>query len=889
MSPRPFRFLSRTRREIEGEVEEEIRFHLAALARALERQGWTPREAREEARRRFGDLRATRAACVASDLRREKQMQRRETLDEMAQDLRHSARELRRRPLFTGAAVLTLAIGVGATTAIFSAADHVLLRPLPYREADRVMTLWETDRAAGELKKEVASGNFLSWRERSRSFAALGLAEPFGFDLTGDGPPEPATAWRVTEEFFAALGVEPVLGRSFAPEDYAVEADPAAPPRAVLLSYGLWQRRYGADPAILGRQIQLDGQGVPIVGVLPPWLEYPDDRDLWAPKVFPPFQLQERASGYMPAVGRLRPGVTRAAAQAELDGIAAALGVEHPGTNAGAGVNLVPLQEQVLGSVRPALLVLLGAVALLLLIACANVAGLLLARGTERSRELGVRAAIGAGRGRLARQLLTESVLLSGLGGAAGLLVAFGGVRLLARIVPPDLPRAGAIAVDARILAFALGVTLLTAVLCGVGPALRLSRPDLLSALGGGGRGAGPGPASTRLRNALVVTEVAFALVLLIGAGLLGRSFVRLLDNDLGFRAERRAAVQLFLWDRNPTAEQRRQRVAQLAARFSSVPDVEEVAVVSALPLHPHQIDPQDELIREDRPGPRPGESALVYTTVASPNYFRLMGIPLRGGRELGERDRSDAPAVAIVNQALAGRFFPGEDPVGKRVTFGVMGRPVSREIVGVVANVRPTALDSDPRPEVYVPFEQSAIGSVTFVVRTRTEAAAMLPVLRALVWQVDADQSVYHLATVDRLLSDTLVGRRFNLQLLAAFSAVALALATLGIYGLISFLASQRRHEIGVRMALGARRGDIVGMIVRQGLGLGVPGVALGVLGALALTRFLRHLLYGVTPTDPVAFVGLSVLLLIVTAAGAYLPARRAAGADPGRVLRQE
>ncbi|MGH9360374.1 MAG: FtsX-like permease family protein, partial [Thermoanaerobaculia bacterium] len=343
------------------------------------------------------------------------------------------------------------------------------------------------------------------------------------------------------------------------------------------------------------------------------------------------------------------------------------------------------------------------------------------------------------------------------------------------------------------------------------------------------------------------------------------------------------------LWDRNPTAEQRRQRLAELAARFEAVPGVEEVAVVSALPLHPHQISAQDELIREDRPDAHPGESTLVYTTVASPNYFRLMGIPLRAGRPFGPRDRDDAPPVALVNEALAKRFFPAEDPVGRRVTVGVMGRPTSREIVGVVANVRPTALDSDPRAELYVPYQQSATGSVTFVVRARTDAAALLPTLRALVWQVDPDQSVYHTATLDRLVSDTLVSRRFNLLLLAAFSAVALALATLGIYGLISFLAGQRRQEIGIRMALGARRGDIVGMIVRQGLRLGLPGVALGVLGALLLTRFLRHLLYEVTPTDPVAFVGLSALLLATTAAGAYLPARRAAGADPGKVLRQE
>jgi putative ABC transport system permease protein len=478
-------------------------------------------------------------------------------------------------------------------------------------------------------------------------------------------------------------------------------------------------------------------------------------------------------------------------------------------------------------------------------------------------------------------------VVLAAAGGAVGVGLAAAGVRALAAASPPDLPRIASIAIDGRVLAFALGITLLTALLFGLAPALQQSRVDLRGALGSGTRSVGGG-ALGRLRSVLVASEIALALVLLIGAGLLGRSFLRLLANDLGFAVENRAAVQLFLWDRAPTAEQRIVRAREYEATLRATPGVEAVGIVSALPFHPSQIDTESGLVIAGRPETevRPGR---VQTTVASPDYFAVMQIPLRAGRAFTAADRAGAPAVAIVNETLARRYFAGADPIGQVVTVGVMGRPIAREIVAVVGDVRPTALDADPRAELFVPYEQSGTGSITFVVRTAGPAAALLPRLRERVWSVDPAQAIYHSATVDQLIADTLRERRFHLVLIGSLSAVALVLSIIGIYGLIRFATQRRQAEIGVRMALGARRGDVTWMIVREALRFAVPGVALGIAASLVLTRFLRSMLYGVTPADPATFAQLAALMLAIAAASASVPAWRAASTDPMRVLRRE
>jgi len=671
--PQPTRAERRSSRQIREDVNEELHFHLEMRAKELEAEGMDPAAARAEALRRFGDLDAARRQCFESDRGRERSLVRKEYLDEMAQDLSHGVRQLRARPLFTLAAVLTLAIGIGATTAIFGAADHVLFHPLPYRDVERVMTLWESDRATSETKKEVSPGNYLEWQKRSTSFEAMGLAEPTGYDLTGDRMPEPVSAWRVSEGYFEALGVSPILGRTFQPDAYRPGG-----PQVILISHGFWQRRFASDPAVVGRTIEIDGQPATIVGVLPADLEYPQRKDLWAPKHFRPDELADRRSSYMSVVARLKPGRSMAAAQAELDRVTAQLAAEFPRTNATLGIHVVPLEEQVLGPVRPALLVLLGAVVLMLLIACANIAGLLLARGAEREREFAVRSALGANHSRLTRQLLTESVLLAGIGGAFGIALAWWGTETLVALSPPWLPRVSSVALDGRVLGFGLAVTLASSLLFGLVPALRFSRPELVGSLGSGGRST-PTLARARLRAGLVVTEIALGLVLLVGAGLLVRSFGELLANDVGFAADHRASVQLFLWDGNPAPAQRIQRVEEITARFRALPGVEEVGLTTALPFHPSQIDAQGSLVIEGRPARGDERESQVFTTVASAEYFRVMGVPLRRGRAFGPRDRGETPRVALVNEALARRCFPGEDPIGKRVTIGVMSAPESR------------------------------------------------------------------------------------------------------------------------------------------------------------------------------------------------------------------
>jgi predicted permease len=883
VSPR-FR-LFRTAGQITAEVDEEIRFHLEMRIAELVRAGMTPAQAREEALRRFGDLERARLDMNAADQRRERRVRRREYLEELVQDLAHAVRQLRRRPAFAIVTVLTLAVGIGADTAVFSVADHVVLRPLPHHDAGSIVALWEFDQRTGESRKEVSAGNFVSWRDRSQSFASMALIEPYGFDLSAsDGPPVAVRTWGVTEGFFETIGGPPVLGRGFLPDEHV----PNAPP-AVVLSYRFWQQRYGSDPRLIGSTIQLDGAPATVIGVAPPWLNYPEYRDLYNTKRWYPNEETDRRSSYMYAVGRLKPGVTLAQAQAELDAIGTQLAAEYPATNTSLRINAVAFEEQVLGDVRPALLVLLVAVGFVLLIACANVASLLLARAAERERELAVRAALGAGRPRLVRQLVTESLALALLGGVLGIALAYGGVRVLVALSPPNLPRLEAIAVDARILTFALAITLLTAVLFGLAPALRASRPDLLTPLRAAGRVLSGAIQRLNLRRALVAGEIALALVLLIGAGLLVRSFVALLDQDLGFAAENRATFQAFLWDLNPAPEQRLQRARAITEALATTPGVEAVGITNAVPFHPSQIDGMSSLVVDGRPLPATGEEQRVYTLIATPEYFRVMGIPVLAGRPFGPTDRAGAPGVALVNQTLARRFFPDEDPVGKRVRFGVMGSPQDWEIVGVVGDVRPRTLDGEPRPEAFVPLEQTANGSLTFVIKTRDRVADLVPTLRQRFWTAAPNQAIYYEATMEDLIATTLVERRFHLVVLGAFSVVALTLATIGVYGLMAYSMSLRTGEISVRMALGARAGEIVSMVVRDGVKLAVPGIVLGAAGALALTRYMRTMLYQVAPTNPATYVQLAALVLFLAAAASLIPARRAASQDPARALREE
>ncbi|MBW3553879.1 MAG: ABC transporter permease [Gemmatimonadetes bacterium] len=877
---RPSRGVRRKRSQIRAEVDEELRFHVETLVSELVARGLTPAAARAEALRRFGDYRETEEVCVSADERRELKRERRRFLDEVWSDVRHGARQMRRRASVSLLAIGTLAVGVGATTAIFSAMDHVLLRPLPYDGAERVMTLWETDTRESDPTLEVSAGNFHEWKQRSTVFEAMGLAEPTSFDLSTEGRPEAVPVSAVTEGYLEALGARPIRGRRFTPEDYLPNASPV-----VLISHGMWQQRFGGASGVVGETLRLDGGDATIVGVMPPSTKYPEPTDLWAPKVLRAREQVDRVSQYMAAVGRLKPGVTAGQAQADLSRVASHLAAEYPSTNATLGVRVVPLRERLLGSIGPTLLTMFGAVTLVLLIACANVAGLMLAAGMERGRELAVRASLGASRGRLLLQLVTESLLLAAIGGLIGIGIAYVAIRGLVLLSPPDLPRFDEIGLDGRVLAFALVLVVLTALLSAIAPALRFSRPDLNATLRGSSRSATAGPDRQRARGVLVAAQVSLALVLLVGAGLLMRSFVALTSNDLGFAVEDRVSLQVFLWDLNPTEEQRARRIVELEETFRATPGVVDAGVVSALPFHPHQIASQTRLAIEGRPVA--GELPSVNTALASAGYFTTMEIPLKAGRLFDDRDRADAPPVVLINEALARRFFPGEDPLGRMITLGATSTPRPREIIGIVGDVRPVAHDSDPRPEVFVPFSQVPSGSATFVVHAE-DAAAKLPMLRDRLWSVDDRQSIYHSATVEQLVGRTLVERRLHLVVLGAFSLLALVLASVGIYGVVGFMTAQRVNEIGVRMALGAQRPAITRMILASGLRLVLPGILIGLAAALALTRFLASMLYGVAPTDALTFVQVSLLLVLVAVAAAYVPARRVLSGSPIRQVMQ-
>lgn len=805
-------------------------------------------------------------------------------MEALLRDFRYAARNLARNPGFSAVAVLTLALGVGATTAIFSTVDHVVLRPLAYTDAERVVTLWETDRATGETHSEVSPGNFIEWGQRIGGFEAMGLAEPSGVELSVSGrSPEAYPSWAVTQGFFDALGVRPLLGGGFMPEHFAPGG-----PAAVMISHDLWQRRFGEDPGIVGRTLEVDGSAAVVAGVLPPWLEYPSPKDFWTAKRYRDDEKGDRTGSYMHAVARLAQGVTVAEAQAAATAAAAALAREFPHTNGDTGIRLVPLEEEVVGEARPSMLVLLAGAGLLLLIACANVAHLVLARATRRQHELAVRATLGAGRWRLARQLLAECLLLAVLGGTAGIVLAAAGVAAIAALSPPELPRIAAASLDGRVLAFAAATTLVTLTLFGLAPALRMSRAGARLAAAGT-RTHSTGRSVGRFRGGLVVAETAFAAILLIGAGLLARSFGELVSQDLGFAVEGRTTIQAFIWDRNPTAEQRIQRVAEFDAAFESLAGVESAAVASGVPFHPTTLEHRMQLAIPGQPIPR-DVAPEISVMMVSPDYFATMGIPLLQGSVFESRQDVNAPAHVVINETLARRFFQDVNPVGREMAVSSKGgEPTALFVSGVVGDVRPSSFASQPRPEVYLPYSRTGTGSITFVVRTGGDVGAMMPALRDRFWQVDPGQSIYHEATVEQLVSDTLVLRRFQLLLNGAFAALALALVAVGVFGVISFASTRRVNEIGVRMALGARAGQVLGLVIRQGGFLALLGVGLGLLAALGLSRYLGSLLYGVSPTDPLTFAAVAALLAGVAVLASFLPARRATRIEPVAALRSE
>jgi putative ABC transport system permease protein len=812
-------------------------------------------------------------------------------------DVKIAIRQLLKNPGFTAVAVITLALGIGANTAIFSVVNAVLLRPLPYPEPGQLVQL----RAGppGSPSTFIDSATFVAVKAQSQSLARIAAYSGGDMTLTGAGRPEQIVSGAVTADFFPLLGIQPALGRNFTREE-----DTPNGPKAAILGHGLWQSRFGGDANVLGRTITLNQQSYTVVGILPARFQYPERFQLWTPLALGEtggtFVIHGEGMMLLKAITRLKPGATLQQAQAELRTIAQRIQPSGPkatrggeGEGGGEGVlTLVGLHEQVVGEVKGALLVLLGAVAFLLLIACANVANLLLARAAARQREMAVRVALGAGRLRVARQLLTESVLLSLAGGGLGMLLAFWGVRALGQWSEASLPAMHGIGIDAWVLAFTLGVSVVTGLAFGLAPAFQISRTDVNTALKQESCGE-TGGHRNRLRHLLVVSEVALSLVLLIGAGLLIKSFSRLNEVDPGFRTEGVLTFQVTLTGEK-SSPQKVNFIGQILERLRALPSVQSAAATDSLPLTPFEritaVDvegrPPIDLSRVHKPG----EVTPVSWPTVTLDYFSAMGIPLRSGRAFTSQDARPAAGVVIVNEAFEKNFFPGQSALGKRIHLlaSRAGAPWPT-VVGVVRDVRQTGLAKDVTPEVYSPELNDAGDALSFVIRTTGEPTSLIAAVRAVVAEVEPSQSLHNVMTMEQRLANTTTSRRLNTALLGSFAAVALLLAAVGIYGVMSYAVTQRRREIGVRMALGAQRNDVLGLIMHGGLRLTLLGVVIGLAGAFALTRYLSILLYSVRATDPVTFLGVAVGLTGVSLLACWLPARRAACVDPMVALRTE
>jgi len=877
----------------------ELASHGSSTRRSLS-AFWDAREMRASS------VRSSRVRAAGAHAPRPGETHRRTNLvRDILEDAHFGLRAMRKAPALSAAILVILALGIGANAAIFSVVNAVILKPFPYDEPERIVVLWGSNPAEGWGKSRITAADYFDWEALNSTFETTAIFQSAAANLSGTGDPEQLLGARVSASYFDVLGVQPMLGRAFLPEENLPDADPVA-----ILGYGLWRSRFGADPGVIDRDIYLDDLTFRVVGVMPEGVYptfattratlplRPDLNEIWMPMVYREERIGNRRSYVYGALGRLREGVSMEQAQADMDTVAAQLEQEYPESNQDDRVIVAAFHDEAVGEVRPALLMLLGAVAVVLLMACANVAGLLLARSSARNREVAIRRALGASRGRLVRQLLTESVSLAVLGGLLGVLVAYWGIRLVTALAPGSVPRLGEIGLDSGALAFALIVSVLTGLVFGLAPSLYLGRDEMRGSLQDG-RATSVGSARQRLRGVLVIAEVALAVILVVAAGLLFKSFWRLQNVDRGFDESSTLQMMLVL-PYNPYPE--RHAVVsfydELAGRIETLPGVASVALTYDGPLGATWLD---SFTVVGLPALDAGEVQSAWMRIISPEYFRTSGISLLRGRAFDGTERHDAPGVAVVNESFARTFLAADDaavpkdPIGQRLSYATPNNifpdeaPEEWEIVGIVSDVRFLGPDQESQPAFYVPFAQFPSWEMRVLVRTEGDPLALAAAVQEQVWAVDPNQPIWDIMTLDQALSSSVADRRLNLLLMGVFGVTSLLLAAIGIYGLLAFSVAQRTHEMGIRIALGARTASVLGLVVGQGISLVAIGIVTGLLGAFALTRVMASLLFEVSVTDPMVFGGAVLFLAGMALLACLVPARRATRVDPLVALRSE
>ena len=861
---------------VDQECSEEIQAYLDLLTEAQLREGVSSQEARRNALIELGGVEQVEERV------REIRMGR--LIETVWRDVRTGVRSLVHSPVFTVVIVVSLALGIGANTAIFSVVNSLLLRPLPYPESDRLVDVWHTppqQSFPGLDKFSVSPANYLDWKAQSTAFEQMAVYTHVGLSLSTSNDPLPLIGAAVSSDFFSVLRTNATRGRTFTPDEERTGHD-----QVVVIGNGLWQRAFGANPNIIGQSLTLNSRSFIVVGIMPAGFEFPREAELWVPLAWDEKERQTRSIHDYAVVARLKQNVSLAQAQAEMSTISSRLEQQYPDADKGWGAVVIPLRQDLVGDIRLALLVLFGAVGFVLLIACANVANLMFARGANRTKEIAVRIALGAGRGRLVRQLLTESVLLAVTGGLLGLLLAVWGSKMLVQL--GSLPTSGDIGIDTWALGFTLLVSFAAGIIIGIVPAVQFTRTSISETLKQGSGRTGGSPIKQHTRKVLVISEVALSLVLLIGAGLMIRSFWKLQNVDPGFDTKNALTMSLGLnFIRYSDPHQWLAFADRAIEQIRAVPGVVSVGTTTKTPLtgggstQPFSI--------EGRPTAAIAEQPMAQTRYISPDYFRAIGIPLRQGRIFNDQDRDNSVPVVIISEAMARRFWPGENPIGRRLTPSFHLQQGAREIVGVVGDVKTSGLDADASAMMYLPYKQAPQPFMSFVVRTASNPESLIQPVSKAIYSIDKDQALTNVQTMEQVLTKSFSDRRFNMTLLLTFAAVALLLATVGVYGVMNYTVTLRRRELGIRMALGAKRMDVLRLVLGQGLTLTLIGVGAGLISAYALTRLMASLLYGVSATDYLTFGSVSAVLIAVGLAASYVPARRATKVNPTIALRAE